>query len=117
MADVRFEQATRIYDGTDVPAVDALDLAISDGEFLVFVGPSGSGKTTALRMLAGLEPVDAGTIWIGERDVTDVPPKQRDVASGLPELRPLSLPHGRREHRIPLARRPCAEGETCRARA
>jgi len=80
MADVRFEQVTRIYDGTDVPAVDALDLAISDGEFLVFVGPSGSGKTTALRMLAGLEPVDAGTIWIGERDVTDVPPKQRDVA-------------------------------------
>jgi len=80
MADVRFEGATRIYDGTDLPAVDALDLVISDGEFLVLVGPSGSGKTTALRMLAGLEQVDAGTIWIGDRDVTDMPPKQRDVA-------------------------------------
>jgi multiple sugar transport system ATP-binding protein len=80
MANVRFELATRIYDGTDAPAVDALDLEIADGEFLVLVGPSGSGKTTALRMLAGLEQVDAGTIWIGTRDVTDMPPKQRDVA-------------------------------------
>jgi len=80
MADVRFEQATRIYPGTDVPAVDALDLEIADGEFLVLVGPSGSGKTTALRMLAGLEEVDAGTLTIGGRDVTDLPPKQRDIA-------------------------------------
>ena len=59
MADVRFEQATRIYPGTSVPAVDALDLHIADGELMVLVGPSGSGKTTALRMLAGLEEVDA----------------------------------------------------------
>ena len=80
MADVRFEEATRIYPGTYVPAVDALDLHIDDGEFMVLVGPSGSGKTTALRMLAGLEEVDAGGIWIGERDVTYVPPKDRDVA-------------------------------------
>src|SRR5947207_11395768 len=80
MADVRYEQASRIYDGTDAPAVDALDLHISDGEFLVLVGPSGSGKTTALRMLAGLEPVDAGAIFIGGRDVTDLQPKRRDVA-------------------------------------
>jgi multiple sugar transport system ATP-binding protein len=80
MADVRYEQATRIYDGTDAPAVDALDLDIADGEFLVLVGPSGSGKTTALRMLAGLEQVDAGSIWIGEREVTDLAPKDRDVA-------------------------------------
>jgi multiple sugar transport system ATP-binding protein len=80
MADVRYEQATRIYDGTEAPAVDALDLMIADGEFLVMVGPSGSGKTTALRMLAGLEPVDAGSIWIGEREVTDLSPKDRDVA-------------------------------------
>ena len=80
MATVTFEQATRIYDGTEVAAVDSLDLEIADGEFLVLVGPSGSGKTTALRMLAGLEEVDAGTIWIGDRDVTDLPPKQRDVA-------------------------------------
>jgi len=80
MADVRFEQATKIYAGTDEPAVDALDLHVEDGEFVVLVGPSGSGKTTALRMLAGLEEVDAGGVFIGERDVTDLPPKKRDVA-------------------------------------
>ena len=80
MADVRFEQATRIYPNTDVPAVDALDLVIEDGEFMVLVGPSGSGKTTALRMLAGLEEVDAGAVRIGGRDVTDLAPKDRDVA-------------------------------------
>src|SRR4051812_46707497 len=80
MADVRFEQATRIYPGTGTPAVDALDLQIADGEFMVLVGPSGSGKTTALRMLAGLEEVDAGGIYIGDRDVTYVEPKHRDVA-------------------------------------
>ncbi|MGH2996145.1 MAG: ABC transporter ATP-binding protein [Gaiellaceae bacterium] len=80
MTDVRFDGATRIYPGTDVPAVDALDLHISDGEFMVLVGPSGSGKTTALRMLAGLEEIDAGAVLIGGRDVTYVPPKKRDVA-------------------------------------
>jgi len=80
MADVRYEQATRIYPGTEFPAVDALELEIEDGEFLVLVGPSGSGKTTALRMLAGLEEVDAGAIFIGDRDVSDLPRKRRDVA-------------------------------------
>src|SRR5205814_1396254 len=80
MADVRYEQATKLYSGTDVPAVDALDLEVEDGEFMVLVGPSGSGKTTALRMLAGLEEVDAGAVLIGGRDVTDLPPKKRDVA-------------------------------------
>ena len=80
MASVRYDQASRIYAGTDSPAVDALSLEIDDGEFLVLVGPSGSGKTTALRMLAGLEEVDAGSIFIGDRDVTDLPPKRRDVA-------------------------------------
>jgi multiple sugar transport system ATP-binding protein len=80
MAEVRFEQATRVYPGSDVPAVDALDLTIADGEFMVLVGPSGSGKTTALRMLAGLEEVDAGSVVIDGRDVSDDPPKRRDVA-------------------------------------
>ncbi|MCW2975955.1 MAG: carbohydrate transporter ATP-binding protein family [Actinomycetia bacterium] len=80
MADVRFDQATRVYPGNDAPAVDALDLTIADGEFMVLVGPSGSGKTTALRMLAGLEEVDAGSIFVGERDITDVAPKNRDIA-------------------------------------
>ncbi len=80
MADVRFQQASRIYPGTAVAAVDALDLHVQDGELMVLVGPSGSGKTTALRMLAGLEEVDAGAILIGARDITDVAPKDRDVA-------------------------------------
>jgi len=80
MSDVRYDHATRIYPGTEQPAVDALELHVADGEFMVLVGPSGSGKTTALRMLAGLEEVDAGAIYIGDRDVTDVAPKDRDVA-------------------------------------
>src|SRR4029079_5903524 len=80
MADVRFDEATRIYPGTEVPAVQSLDLHIADGEFMVLVGPSGSGKTTALRMLAGLGEVDSGGILIGGRDVTYVPPRNRDVA-------------------------------------
>ena len=80
MADVRYVQATKLYAGSDVPAVDAFDLEVTDGEFMVLVGPSGSGKTTALRMLAGLEEVDAGAVLIGGRDVTDLPPKKRDVA-------------------------------------
>src|SRR4051795_8523926 len=80
MADVQFEQATRIYPGNPVPAVDALDLDIADGELMVLVGPSGSGKTTALRALAGLEEVADGAVWIGGEDVTDMPPKRRDIA-------------------------------------
>src|SRR3954452_24084648 len=80
MAEVRFDQATRVFPGADQAAVDALDLTLDDGELMVLVGPSGSGKSTALRMLAGLEEVDAGSIHIGDRDVTDVPPKQRDIA-------------------------------------
>ena len=80
MATVTFDKATRVYPGTERPAVDALDLHIEDGEFLVLVGPSGCGKSTSLRMLAGLEDVDAGRILIGDRDVTDVQPKDRDIA-------------------------------------
>ncbi len=80
MAEVRYVEATRVYPGNDKPAVHALDLDIADGEFMVLVGPSGSGKTTALRMLAGLEEIDAGAVFIGERDVSDDPPKARDVA-------------------------------------
>jgi multiple sugar transport system ATP-binding protein len=80
MTTVRFDHATRIFPGSEHPAVDRLDLEIEDGEFLVLVGPSGCGKSTSLRMLAGLEEVDEGSIWIGDRDITDVPPKDRDVA-------------------------------------
>jgi multiple sugar transport system ATP-binding protein len=80
MASVNFEQATRHYPGADRPALDRLDLDVADGEFIVLVGPSGCGKTTSLRMVAGLEKVDSGRIRIGDRDVTDVEPKDRDVA-------------------------------------
>ena len=80
MASVTFDHATRIYPGNDRPSVDSLDLEIADGEFLVLVGPSGCGKSTSLRMLAGLEDVNSGRILIGDRDVTDVQPKDRDIA-------------------------------------
>ncbi|MBF1735990.1 MAG: ATP-binding cassette domain-containing protein, partial [Trueperella pyogenes] len=80
MATVTFDKATRIYPGSDKPAVEQLDLEIQDGEFLVLVGPSGCGKSTSLRMLAGLEDVNSGRIFIGDKDVTDVQPKNRDIA-------------------------------------
>lgn len=80
MASVTFEAATRLYPGTARAAVDKLNIEIADGEFLVLVGPSGCGKSTSLRMLAGLEDVNEGRILIGDRDVTDVPPKDRDIA-------------------------------------
>jgi multiple sugar transport system ATP-binding protein len=80
MATVSFDKATRIYPGSEKPAVDALNIEIEDGEFLVLVGPSGCGKSTSLRMLAGLEDVNAGAIRIGDRDVTHLPPKDRDIA-------------------------------------
>jgi multiple sugar transport system ATP-binding protein len=80
VASVRYDHATRFYPGTPRPAVNELDLEIEDGELLVLVGPSGSGKTTALRMLAGLEPLDAGRVLIGDRDVTAVHPRDRDIA-------------------------------------
>jgi multiple sugar transport system ATP-binding protein len=78
MASVTFEAVTKRYN--DVVAVDGLDLVIEDQEFLVLVGPSGSGKSTALRLLAGLEPVSDGHIRIGDRDVTNVAAKDRDIA-------------------------------------
>src|ERR1700743_2299623 len=80
MANVKFVSATRVYAKGAPPAVDALDLDIKDGEFMVLVGPSGSGKTTGLRLAAGLEPLDGGAIEIAGRDVSDVQPKDRDIA-------------------------------------
>ena len=80
MASVTFSKATRLYPGSTRAAVDGIDLEVADGEFLVLVGPSGCGKSTTLRMLAGLEEVNSGDIYIGDRNVTDVPPKDRDIA-------------------------------------
>jgi ABC-type sugar transport systems, ATPase components len=79
MARIALEHVGKVYeDGTR--AVSDLDIAIDDGEFLVFVGPSGCGKTTALRMVAGLETITEGEVRIGERVVNHVPPRDRDVA-------------------------------------
>src|SRR5215210_154560 len=80
MATVTFDKAQRWYPGNDKPTVPALDLEIKDGEFMVLVGPSGCGKSTSLRMLAGLEEVNDGKIYIGDREITHVPPKDRDIA-------------------------------------
>ncbi len=80
MATITFREASRIYPGQDHPAVDKLSLKIEDGEFMVLVGPSGCGKSTSLRMLAGLEDVNSGSVWIGDRDVTRLPPMERDIA-------------------------------------
>ncbi|MGD8699977.1 MAG: sn-glycerol-3-phosphate ABC transporter ATP-binding protein UgpC [Gemmatimonadales bacterium] len=78
MAQVSLQNLTKKFD--DTIAVADLNLDVGDGEFVVLVGPSGSGKTTALRLIAGLERPTHGSIRIGERDVTDVPPRDRDIA-------------------------------------
>jgi multiple sugar transport system ATP-binding protein len=80
MAGVKYVDATRLYPGNPIPAINRLNLDIADGEFMVLVGPSGSGKSTALRMLAGLEDVNEGSIEIGGVDVSHKPPKDRDIA-------------------------------------
>ncbi|WP_139318532.1 ABC transporter ATP-binding protein, partial [Kocuria sp. CNJ-770] len=80
MSAVRYANVTCQYPGAERPSVTDLDLEVADGEFLVLVGPSGCGKSTTLRMLAGLEEVTAGNIYIGDRDVTDVPSRDRDIA-------------------------------------
>ena len=80
MATVTFDNALRQYPEALKPSVDEVSLDIADGEFLVLVGPSGCGKSTTLRMLAGLEPVDSGHIRIGDHDVTDLSPRERDIA-------------------------------------
>ncbi len=79
MAGIVLEGVTKVF-GSDVIAVNDVSLDIGDGEFMVLVGPSGCGKSTILRILAGLEEVTAGEVHIGDRQVTDLPPKERDVA-------------------------------------
>src|SRR4051812_28678037 len=79
MADIAIRSLSKRYDNGHL-AVDAVDLDVTDGELLVLVGPSGCGKSTLLRMIAGLEEVTAGNVTIGDRDVTDLQPKDRDIA-------------------------------------
>ena len=80
MADIVVRGVTKSFDRGRVTAVSDVDLTVADGEFFVLLGPSGCGKTTLLRMIAGLEFADAGTVSIGGRDVTTLPPRQRDLA-------------------------------------
>ncbi|MDF1603209.1 sn-glycerol-3-phosphate ABC transporter ATP-binding protein UgpC [Nocardioides sp. YIM 152315] len=80
MASVTYQHTEHLYPGADAPAVNDFSLEVADGEFIVLVGPSGSGKSTCLRMLAGLEEVTSGKIFIGKSDVTHAPPKDRDIA-------------------------------------
>jgi len=79
MTNVEFDGVTKVFPGGAV-AVDGLSLTVSDGEFLILVGPSGCGKSTALRMVAGLEKISAGSITVGGTRVNDIPPKDRDIA-------------------------------------
>jgi multiple sugar transport system ATP-binding protein len=80
MATVSLRRLRRHFPGVPAPALAGLDLDVADGELLVLVGPSGCGKSTALRLLAGLDTPDGGSIHIGDRDVSQVPPQDRDVA-------------------------------------
>ena len=80
MARVKLEGVRKVYGDGGHVAVHGVDLEVRDGEFVVLVGPSGCGKSTTLRMVAGLETISAGKLWIGDRLVNDVPPKDRDIA-------------------------------------
>ena len=80
MADIVVRGVSKSFDRGRVPAVSDVDLTVADGEFFVLLGPSGCGKTTLLRMIAGLDLADSGTVTIGQRDVTTLPPRQRDLA-------------------------------------
>lgn len=80
MAEIRIERISKTYPGGKTPAVRDVTLTVADSEFMVLLGPSGCGKTTLLRIIAGLEYPDAGRVFIGERDVTGLPPRKRDIA-------------------------------------
>jgi ABC-type sugar transport system ATPase subunit len=102
MASVTFDAVSKRYG--EVTAVDDLDLAIDDGEFMVLLGPSGCGKTTALRMIAGLEDVTDGKLSIGDEVVNDVDPSRRDISMVFQSYA-LYPPHDRpAEHRVAAAR-------------
>ena len=77
---IRIDAVSKSYKGTQSHAVDNVTLEVRDGEFMVLVGPSGCGKSTLLKLIAGIEEVSGGRIFIGDRDVTDLDPRKRDIA-------------------------------------
>ena len=83
MASISCQHIYKIYPGATAPSVTDFNLEIQDKEFIIFVGPSGCGKSTTLRMIAGLEEISKGEMYIGGRLINDVPPKDRDIASSL----------------------------------
>ena len=110
MAEIRIENITKTYRGGKTPAVNDVSLTIADNEFMVLLGPSGCGKTTLLRMIAGLEYPDSGRIYIGDRDVTDLPPRKRDIAmvfqsyAVFPHMKVRdNIAFGLRMHKVPAA--------------
>ena len=112
MASVTFQEVSKRFG--DSLAVNNLDIEIEDKEFLVFVGPSGCGKTTSLRLLAGLEEIDEGEIYIGEDCVSDVHPKNRDIAMVFQNyaLYPHKTVYGNLSFALKLRRTPKSEIDT-----
>ena len=106
MAEIRFEGVHKTFG--NFAAVDGVDLEVKDGEFMVLLGPSGCGKTTLLRCLAGLERVDGGRVYIGDRDATDLPPRRRRIAMVFQSYAVFPAHEGVRQHRVRAAH---AEGE------
>src|SRR5438067_8392717 len=110
MAEIRLERISKTYPGGKAPAVRDVSLVIGDREFMVLLGPSGCGKTTLLRMIAGLEYPDSGSVVIGDRDVTDLPPRRREIAmvfqsyAVFPHMKVRdNIAFGLRMHRVPKA--------------
>ncbi len=93
MAQVILKDITKRFG--NVVAVDNISLNVEDREFVVLVGPSGCGKTTTLRMVAGLEEITAGDIYIGETHVNDVPPPKTEISRWFSKTMPFTPPHGR----------------------
>ncbi len=92
------QNISKRFDGK--PALSALSLDIHEGEFVVLVGPSGCGKSTLLRLLAGLEPVSEGQIWLHDENITATTPRERNFGDDLPELCPVSASVGARQHHL-----------------
>lgn len=115
MAGLKLQAVTKSWDGK-TQVIKPLTLDVADGEFIVMVGPSGCGKSTLLRMVAGLERVTEGDIWINDQRVTEMEPKDRGIAMGVPELRALSAYECRRKHGVGAENSRHGQAANCRAR-